>query len=318
MEHNPIISFITVNYNQTELTVELIDSIYQYAPPPFEIIVIDNHSKIPPTQIIGRNYPDVRVIVSGVNRGFAGGNNLGVKVCNGQFLFFINNDAVLTEGAIETILATFDGTSVGMVSPLICYYPSDAQLGRADVIQYAGATNVNPFTGRNTIIGEKQLDQGQYYQLKPTFYAHGAAMILPKKIIEAVGLMSENYFLYYEELDWCERIRKAGYQILFQPKAKIYHKESVSVGKYSPMKTYYLTRNRILFMSKNRTRFEFFIFTLFLFGITLPFNGFKFLIKREWKHLSAFWNGISWNYFGTKKQNEQSGNASNSNFEVVI
>ena len=293
-QEQPLISFITVNYNQTEYTLELIESIYQYTKVPFEIIVVDNASKASPKEKIDRIYPDVRVIVSGVNRGFAGGNNLGVEISKGQFLFFINNDAVLTEGAVEIILASFDQPNLGVVSPLICYYPTSAQ--EADVIQYAGATNVNPLTGRNTILGEKEIDQSQYRQSKPTFYAHGAAMVVPRTIAEKVGLMSEIYFLYYEELDWCERIRKAGYTILMQPNAKIYHKESVSVGQTNPMKTYYLTRNRILFMAKNRTKFQFLIFSLFLFFVAIPKNILQYALKREWKHLAAFWQGVKWNY----------------------
>ena len=82
----PLVSFITVNYNQTELTIELIESIYQYTTTtvPFEIIVVDNHSKISPKSKISRIYPDVRIIVSVVNRGFAGGNNLGVEISRGH------------------------------------------------------------------------------------------------------------------------------------------------------------------------------------------------------------------------------------------
>jgi len=119
-QQTPLVSFITVNYNQTELTLELIESIYKYTKVSFEIIVVDNASKVSPESKISRIYPDVRIIVSGVNRG---------------------------------------------------YYPTSAQEVEVDVIQYAGATNVNPFTGRNVIIGDKQLNQSQYYQSKPTFYA---------------------------------------------------------------------------------------------------------------------------------------------------
>ena len=183
-----------------------------------------------------------------------------------------------------------------MVSPLICYYPTSAQEVEADVIQYAGATNVNPFTGRNVIIGDKQLNQSQYYQSKPTFYAHGAAMMVKREVLEKAGLMSEFYFLYYEELDWCERIRKAGYTILFQPKATVYHKESVSVGQMSTLKTYYINRNRILFMAKNRTKMEYFIFTLFLFFVMIPKNVLLYVLKGQWEHLSVFWKAIKWNF----------------------
>ena len=305
----PLVSFITVNYNQTTLTLELIDSIYKYTKIPFEIIVVDNDSKESPKEEIDRIYPDVRVIVSGVNRGFAGGNNLGIAASEGQFLFFINNDAVLTEGAVEDILSAFENRQVGVVSPLICYYPDATS--EVDVIQYAGATNVHPITGRNTIIGEKQQDQSQYCQSKPTFYAHGAAMMVKRTVLEEVGMMSEYYFLYYEELDWCERIRQAGFTILFYPLAKIYHKESVSVGQESPLKTFFLNRNRILFMAKNRSKWQYALFVFYLFAVAIPKNLFKYLLARNWDNLKAFLSAVKWNFDGNSERKVIMNNSSN-------
>ena len=282
-----------------ELTLELIESIYQHAITPFEIIVVDNDSTINPKETINRIYPDVKVIVSGVNRGFAGGNNIGVRACRGDYLFFINNDAVLTKDALQTMLCTFQQhPKVGIVCPLICYYPSEDS--SVDIIQYAGATNVHPFTGRNTILGEGEIDQRQYHQSKPTFYAHGAAMLVPRAILQEVGMMSEAYFLYYEELDWCERIRKAGFNIIFEPHAKIYHKESVSVGPNNPLKTYYLIRNRILFMAMNRRKEAFLFFTLFLLFIIIPKNLLVYLVKGQTAHLKAFCEAIVWHLKGER------------------
>ena len=299
MKSDKLVSFITVNYNQMELTLELIESIYKYATVPFEIVVVDNKSRFNPKETINRLYPDVKVIVSGVNRGFAGGNNIGLEACKGAYLFFINNDAVLTEGALSSLLGTFKQyPKAGIVCPLICYYPEDN--ATTDIIQYAGATNVHPFTGRNKILGEREIDQRQYRQSKPTFYAHGAAMIVPRKVIDEVGPMSEDYFLYYEELDWSERIRKAGYSIIMEPQAKVYHKESVSVGKLNPMKTYYLTRNRILFMATNRRKVEFIFFALFLFLFTIPKSVVKYIINGQKAHLRAFCKAILWHFRGER------------------
>ena len=302
-----------------EMTLELIESIYKEVTIPFEIIVVDNQSKVNPKETINRVYPDVRVIVSGVNRGFAGGNNIGVKVCKGDYLFFINNDAVVTKGALETLLKTFEqDPKAGIVCPLICYYPE--KNATADIIQYAGASDIHPFTGRNKILGEGDIDQRQYRQSKPTFFAHGAAMIVPRKIIDEVGCMSEDYFLYYEELDWCERIRKAGYTVVIEPNAKIYHKESVSVGPGNPMKTYYLTRNRILFMVMNRRKEEFLFFALFFLFVAIPKNILVFLLKGEFAHLRAFIDGISWHLGGNSKYNisnlKSKPQTSNSKFQI--
>ena len=119
-------------------------------------------------------------------------------------------------------------------------------------------------------------------------------MMAPRKLIEKVGLMPEGFFLYYEELDWCELISRAGYEMYVVPKAKVFHKESISTGKTSPLKTYYLTRNRILFMRRNRAPQQLLLFYLFLLFFTVPKNSILYLLRGEWNLLKAFFKGLLW------------------------
>lgn len=291
----PLVSIITVNYNELGVTCELLDSIRRIKYPNIETIVVDNASKQNPEKYLTQHYPEVQVIVSEENLGFAGGNNLGVKVCKGEYLFFVNSDAELTEGAIETLLALFgEIPKLGMVSPLLCYY-NDKPKEQADIIQYVGSTPVHPMTARNKTLGELEEDRGQYQTARPTAYVHGAAMMVPRHVIEEAGMMSEKFFLYYEELDWTEKVRRAGYDIYVEPRAKIYHKESISVGKMSTLKTYYINRNRILFMRRNKTAKDLFAFVLFLIFATIPKNALVFILKGQFDHLNAFLKGIWWN-----------------------
>ena len=109
--------------------------------------------------------------------------------------------------ALETLLEVFvKFPRAGIASPKICYYPAKPG-SEQDVIQYAGTTHVHPFTARNSTLGEQQTDNGQFKKLRKTAYAHGAAMMVPRKVINDVGMMSEDFFLYYEELDWCEMMK---------------------------------------------------------------------------------------------------------------
>ena len=124
---------------------------------------------------------------------------------------------------------------------------------------------------------------------------HGAAMMVPKHIVDEVGMMTEVYFLYYEEHDWAEMIKRAGYRIFYQPKSHILHKESVSTGKFSPLKTYYLSRNRILFARRNFKPFPLCISLAFQLLVSIPKQTLTFTLKREFEHLTAFWQAISWN-----------------------
>jgi len=290
---NPLVSIISVNYNQLEVTYEMLDSLRRLSFTDFEVILVDNASRENPERAIRDRYPEVVFIRSEDNLGFAGGNNLGVKQSQGDFLFFVNNDTVLTEGLIENMLAHFEEhPKSGIASPLIYYF--EKQDGH-ELIQYAGATPVHSLTARNSIIGEKELDKGQYTLTQQTAFAHGAAMMVPRYVIEKAGLMTEYFFLYYEELDWCEKIKNAGFQIHVVPKAKIYHKESVSVGPMSTLKTYYLNRNRILFMRRNKGAGQKILFFLFWGLITMPRWTITYLIKGKWEHLKAFYKATFWN-----------------------
>ena len=286
----PLVSIITVNYNESGVTLELLESIRKLSYPNIEVIVVDNASPNDNPDIIKEGFPEVNLIKSAKNLGFAGGNNLGVKQAKGDYLLFINNDTIVPEGFIEPLVETLeDNPEIGMVSPKIKFHWDST------LIQYAGYTAMNKWTIRNSSIGYHQKDNGDFDEARETESIHGAAMMVPKKVVEEVGMMTEIYFLYYEEHDWAEMIKRAGYKIYYQPKSFILHKESVSTGKFSPLKTYYISRNRILFARRNFKTLELLVSLLFQCLVSIPKNSVKHLIRREFEHFKALWRAISWN-----------------------
>jgi GT2 family glycosyltransferase len=267
---NPLISIITINYNQLEYTCELLQSLRNISYPNIEVIVVDNASRENPEPVIRARFPEATVILSRENLGFAGGNNLGIEAAKGKYLFFLNNDTEVDPHVFEPLVALFESREdAGIASPKILYFNS------GETIQYVGCSRINPYTGRNHREGFKQKDVGQFDQLRETDLAHGAAMMVPRKVIDKVGVMPEFFFLYYEELDWCESIKNAGYKIYVVPQSKIYHKESMSVGKNSTLKTYYMTRNRLLFMRRHTTGLTKISWILFFIFFSIPKNVFK-------------------------------------------
>ncbi|MBC9928786.1 glycosyltransferase family 2 protein [Chitinophaga qingshengii] len=293
---SPLVSIITVNYNNSAVTRDLLLSLQKISYPNMEVIVVDNASVENPATFFEAAYPGVQVICSPVNKGFAGGNNLGVKAARGQYLFLVNNDTEFTEGLIEGLLEIFDQyPDAGVVSPKFHYYFHKGTL------EYAGYHAVDIFTGRNSMIGCKEEDHGQYDRVSETNYAHGGAMMISREALEKVGLMPELYFLYYEEFDWCEQFKRQGYKIYYQYKSLIYHKESMTTGKNSPLKTYYITRNRLLFMRRNVKLPARLVFMLYFTLLTVPKNTLQFVLKRESAHLKAFWKGIIWNLTHLKR-----------------
>ncbi len=246
MENNPLVSVITVNYNGLKDTCEMLDSIIRYVPFSYELIVVDNASKEDEASKIKQNYPDVICIRSEKNLGFAGGNNLGLKKAKGKYLLLLNNDTFITDNSITHLLERLESDpSIGGVSPKIKFAFSP------DIIQFAGCTPLSPVTLRNKQTGIGQVDRGQFDSASPTPFLHGAAMMIKKEVIREVGLMPEIYFLYYEELDWCTRMKQSGYTLYYEPRSFVYHKESQSTGANSPLKVFYMTRNRMLYAARN-------------------------------------------------------------------
>ena len=286
------ISIITVNFNQSYITELLLSSIYltnNYKL--IEIIVVDNGSTENMVPIWTLKYPDVKFIRSEENLGFAGGNNLGINAAKGEFFFLVNNDTEFTEQLIEKLLAVFEmDPAIGMVSPKIRYFD------QPDLLQYMGYTNMNYFTARNSCIGQFEVDKGQYDHLTgPTGYIHGAAVMVKRECVEKAGLMAENFFLYYEEYDWCDRIKKAGYRVWLAAEALIYHKESVSVGKVSALKEYFMNRNRILFIRRNADSLHRFIFYFYFIGLVVPRNIFNYIKTGHFDFIKWLFIAIKWN-----------------------
>ena len=238
------VSIITINYNGLENTCALIESI------PFnenmEVIVVDNASMKQEADIIAQRYPQVIVIKSEKNLGFAGGNNLGIQAAHGRYLFLINNDTYFKDFNVKVIINKMESSpKIGIVCPKIRFAWGN------NPIQYAGYTPLSKISVRNNAIGFGEVDHGQFDAAHPTPYAHGAAMLVRRDAIDKVGFMPECYFLYYEELDWSMMFIRAGYQIWYEPACTIYHKESQTTGQNSPLRTYYLTRNRLLLVRRN-------------------------------------------------------------------
>jgi GT2 family glycosyltransferase len=257
------VSIISVNFNGWEVTCQMLESLYRHLEHPFECIVVDNGSTRDESLLIGQAFPQVRVFRSEHNLGFAGANNLGMRMASGTHFLLLNNDTIVEEDILKPLLDRFRMSArTGAVGPKIRFE------GAGRPIQFAGYTPMTRISIRNWLIGCDEPDLGQYDEPKRTPAILGAAMMVSREAVESSGLMPEVYFLYYEELDWCELIHRAGWEMWYEPAATVFHKGSVTVGgKESPVRAYYQTRNRLLFARRNRalcTRWLSYIFQVFL------------------------------------------------------
>jgi hypothetical protein len=290
------VSIITVNYNQPQATIELLLSLNKYASKNVEIIVVDNASKVNHELEFKSINPSLIFIRTEKNLGFAGGNNLGINLAKGDFIFLLNNDTEVSDDCLETMIAEFKtNTKIGLLSPLILYHDDKS------IIQYAGYTPLNYLTARNSQVGQFEKNIGQYDNVSyETGFCHGAAIMCRKSDLLKAGLMDESYFLYYEELDWCEKFKRIDKTINFTGKTFIYHKESLSVGKESKIKTYFLTRNRMLFIRKNTNIFNTFLFSVYYVLFACSKMIFNYL-KNDRKDLALYViKALWWNFTHSK------------------
>ena len=234
----PRISVISVNYNGFALTAAMIDSLRRHVTTPLEIVVVDNGSQRDEATELQERYPEIIAIRSPENLGFAGGNNLGIRAASGDRLLLLNNDTEVGDDTLHYLAETLDADpSVGAVCPKIRFWaPPQA-------IQFAGYTPLTRITLRNALVGFGQPDDGSRDTPHTTPYAHGAAMMVR---------------------------REAGYRIVYDPRATVFHKESATTGRQSPLRSYYLTRNRLLFARRNRRGTERRLSILYQLGVALP------------------------------------------------
>jgi len=280
------VSVISVNYNGFPVTCEMIDSLHQIG---FdgEIIVVDNGSRQNEAGLLSDKYPDIVAIRSEENLGFAGGNNLGIRKAKGRYLLLLNNDTTVTKGFLEPMIERLDSSpEIGVVCPKILFEYAP------DTIQFAGYTPLHPITLRNHMVGFNQKDNGQFDKSASYPYAMGAAMLVKREVIDRAGEMPESYFLYYEELDWSQRIREAGYSIWYESRARIFHKESIATGKMSPLKQYYLTRNRLYFVKRNVRGLNVVFALFYQLFISTGKNCVMFLLQRRFDLFRATVRGV--------------------------
>ena len=294
-DKKPLVSIVAVNFRQAELTFDFLKSLNKIDYQPIETWLVDNGCLEDRSAEFRAHFAGVEVINSKENLGFAGGNNLAIRQAKGQYVLLINNDTLVPEDFLGPMVRLLEEhKQIGIVSPKIYY--ADAP----KTLQYAGINGIHRFTGRGLNQAKQQVDDGTFDRIGNTYYAHGACMLVRAEVFEQVGLLSEDYFLYYEELDFCEAVRAAGWEIYYTSESYIYHRESSSIGKTNPLKTYYMFRNRWLFMRNWYRGFSYYLFVLYFLSIGVPWHLFKHWRKGERDHVQAILKGVKW-HFRAKK-----------------
>ena len=223
------VSIIIVSWNTRDILQKCLASIYeQDGDIELEIIVIDNASTDDSAEMVRKNFPQVCLIENSENRGFAAANNQGIKIAKGRYVLLLNPDTIVLDNAIDKTISFADtNPSVGIVG---CQVLENSQTVQMTCFRFPDIVNlffstfwINKIFKYNRIFGREWMLWWRRDSQREVDVITGSFMLARCKAIDEVGLMDEDYFLYYEETDWCYRFKKAGWKILFWPGAKIIH-----------------------------------------------------------------------------------------------
>jgi GT2 family glycosyltransferase len=250
---HPRVGIVLVNLNSYNDTSICIKSLRSITYPNVEIIVVDNGSKDDSGSQLREKYPGVTHLRSEENLGFTGGNNLGIQyglLAGCEHILLLNNDTIVTSGFLEPLVEQLEKNwKIAAVGGKIYYAPS-VRNGAKDVLWYAGS--YRKWHSGFSHYGIEAKDRGQYNSAKEVPYACGCLMLMRGSVIKEIGMLSDEYFIYWEEADWCERARKAGYISYYEPKSVIYHNfKSSHLGKETPFYNYLQSRNAFIYSQKH-------------------------------------------------------------------
>ncbi|WP_048191099.1 glycosyltransferase family 2 protein [Methanobacterium sp. SMA-27] len=306
---NPKVAIVILNWNGWKDTIECLESIYQINYPNYRVVIVDNNSSDDSIQKIKdysmgkleikskffENNPDNKpieviednefeitdfnndnnliLLKNDINYGFAEGNNIGIrfalKMFHPDYVLLLNNDTVTDKDFLKVLV--YEGEKekkVGLLGPKVYYYDNP------NVIWCIGG-KIDWKFARGINVGINEIDNGQYNKKKSFEYINGSAVLVKRKVFDNVGLLDKKFFLYFEEADLALRAAEKGFNCLYIPKAKIWHKVSRSGGGIRrEIGLYYITRNRWIFMKKWAPKVNFLVFVpiQILMAIILPLS----------------------------------------------
>ncbi len=241
------LAVIILTYNGLDLALGCLGSLDHQVDSEFDVLIVDNASPDGTGAALGRQRPKVEVLQAESNLGYAGGNNLGLRNAmrsGAEMALLLNNDTLLEPDCIKALMAAVDRhPDIGVLGPMIYTWGEGRTISSAGGrIDWHHADAVN--------IGAGEPDRGQYGPRSVDF-VNGCGLLVTRSALEKAGFLDERYFMYWEETDWCVRIRRAGFDVRFEPAARLRHKATIRSEDLTPTALYYMTRNRMLFLGKN-------------------------------------------------------------------
>jgi len=237
----PKVFIILLNWNNWPDTLDCLRQLKNNDYPNYKVVIVDNDS----AEKSEIQNPDVKIIYNNKNLGFTGGNNVGVKYAlkhGADYVLLLNSDVYLDSVFLTKLIEVGQSNKkIGFLGPKIYFADNRKKL-------WCAGGRVNWLFNKGTMRGCGEIDKGQYDNpaVQKTEYVTGCCLLAKREVLEKIGLMREDYFLYYEDTDWSLRASQAGYICAFVPSAKIWHIGSKTTGLESPPYIYYMVRNGLI------------------------------------------------------------------------
>lgn len=298
-----VVTIVVLSWNQSLLTENCVRSLLAVNQPGIQILVVDNNSSDNTVQALKNNFEgQITVIANKENLGFAGGNNVGIRHAldlNADHIMLLNNDTIVERNFLQPMLTTLQSDPrIGATTPKI-YLMDDGKKGERI---WAAGGQVNLWLGQSGSRGIGKIDTGQFDKMEEVGYASGCCILIKRETLEEVGLLNEDYFAYYEDVDWSLRARQCGYRIIYVPDSTVWHRVGSSSknrrqpsgeGRQNPFVHYLSARNHLWFIRTYTHGLQRLTALISYFLYRILFYSVVFILLRRIKKLKELWRGFT-------------------------
>lgn len=247
--NEPSVVFVVVNWNQRQLTLDCLKSLFEQHYVNFSVVVVDNGSQDDSVSAIREAFPQVVVCENGRNLGIAAANNIGIRYAldkEADYVFLLNNDTTVDPDMLAQLVSVAESeATIGMTGPSMLYFD------QPDTI-WCGGNRIDWRTGgTERLLAGASFAAVAHRDCERVDFITSCAVCIKSVVFRSSGLMDERFFIYYDETDWFARAAAAGWETVYVPQARMWHKVSATMGTSSPTTDYYMVRNSFLFLAKN-------------------------------------------------------------------
>ncbi len=300
----PNVLIIVLCYNGLELTLACLESLQRLDYERADVLVVDNGSSDGTPEMVRSRFPGVKLIESGSNLGYAAGNNVGLRYMldhGYDYGLVLNNDTEIAPDFLNSLVATCEQDStIGVAGPKIYYHD------HPQTIWSAGGIVDWKRGGQTAMRGLDSVDSGQFDSIVDVDFVTGCALLVRRAVLEQVGMLDERFGMYYEEAEWCVRITRAGWRIVYVPTSRLWHKIQPALQDQSPRITYYMARNRLLFLRLTHASLGTWLYALLLQDLR---TWLSWRLRPRWRRRAAqraamvdAWRDFVRNRFGMAAQ----------------